>query len=186
MKSKENQNEIKLDSLRKLSFFKRIYVSIFKVENYGEFVLEKTSIAVKYFFLLLVIITIVTSCISTFQIDKMVKKGISYVRNEMPEFSLNDGEISFSENTEAYDEEMDFYVIYSTDKELSNDDLTELESKIKKYKSALIYLKDKIILYDGISFAKYKYSDIISEYNINISNKQDLIDNFDKIRNCCN
>ena len=57
--------EIKINQPKKINFFKRLYISIFKVENYGEFVLEKTNVALKYFFKLMLLITIITAFVTT-------------------------------------------------------------------------------------------------------------------------
>lgn len=180
MKSKENHNEvvekIKINPPKKMGFFKRIQVSIFKVENYGEFVLEKTKVAVQYFFKLMLLVAIVSSIATTWQIHTMVTKGFNYLKNEMPDFNLSEGKISFVENTEAYDRDLDFYVLYRADSELSDSIVQDIEKEVQKYSTALIYFQDRLVYYDGENYSYFKYADLISEYNLNISNKRDLID----------
>lgn len=173
--------EIKINPPRKLGFFKRIQVSIFKVENYGEFVLEKTRVAVKYFFLLMLLVSIVTSIFSTYHMNTIFTKGFSYIKNEMPDFTLENGIINFAENTTAYDEDLDFFVKYATDAEYSDSILSDIEKDIRDYTVAIVYLKDRIIYYDGVDYSYFKYGDIMSEYNFEIANRQDLIKQFDSV-----
>ena len=185
MKKKENKNEveenIKINPPKKIGFFKRVQISIFKVENYGEFVLEKTKVAIQYFFKLILLVAIVTSIASTYQMNIMVTKGINYLKNEMPDFNLSEGKLTFEEDTEAYDRDLDFYVKYSTSSELSDSLIKDLEKKVQKYSTAIIYLNDRIVYYNGINYSYFKYSDLMSEYHLDISNKQSVIDLVDKV-----
>ena len=185
MKREENKNEvvenIKINPPKKLGFFKRIQVSIFKVENYGEFVLEKTKVAIQYFFKLILLVAIVTAIISTYQVHTMVTKGINYLKNEMPDFNLSDGKITFVEDTEAYDKDLDFYVRYSTSSELSDSVIKDIEKQVQNYSTAIIYLQDRIVYYNGVNYSYFKYSDLMSEYHIDITNKQNLINLIDRI-----
>lgn len=173
--------EIKINPPRKMGFFKRIQVSIFKVENYGEFVLEKTSVAINYFFKLILIVAIITSIATTVQTHTIVSKGFSYLKNEMPDFTLQDGIISFEEDTTGYDKDLDFYAVFSSKNELSDKQIDELEKDVKKYTYALIYLQDRIIYYDGNDFSAYKYEDIMSEYKLDIKNRYDVVNMFDSL-----
>lgn len=167
--------EIKINPPRKMGFFKRIQVSIFKVENYGEFVLEKTSVAISYFFKLMLCVAIITAIATTIQTHTIVSKAFSYLKNEMPDFTLEDGIISFEEDTTGYDEDLDFYAVFSSKNELTDSQIDELEKDVQKYTSALIYLQDRIVYYDGEEFSAFKYADIISEYNLNITNRYDVV-----------
>lgn len=173
--------ETKINPPKKMNFFKRIYISIFKVENYGEFVIEKTSVAVEYFLKLMLLISIVIALATTVQTHIIVTKGINYLKNEMPDFKLNNGIISFEEDTEGYDKDFDFYVFYSTKSEFSDSIVNDIKKDVQKYTSALIYLQDRVIYYNGKDYAVFKYIDLQSEYNLNISNRYDLVDLIDKI-----
>lgn len=167
--------EIKINPPRKMGFFKRIQVSVFKVENYGEFVLEKTSVAISYFFKLMLLVAIVTAIATTIQTHKVVSKAFSYLKNEMPDFTLENGIISFEEDTVGYDEDLDFYAVFSSKSGLKDDQIEALEKDVQKYSSAIIYLQDRIVYYDGESYSAFKYSDITSEYNLDITNRYDVV-----------
>ena len=172
--------EIKIKPPKKMSFFKRLQISIFKVENYGEFVLEKTSISVQYFFKLMLLVAIIAAIASTIQMHTIASKGYSYLKNEMPNFTLSNGKITFEADTEGYDKDLDFYVLYSTKSELSDNIINDIEKDVQKYSVALIYLQDRVIYYNGEDYFAFKYIDLLSEYNINISNKNDLVNLVDR------
>ncbi|MBR3697116.1 MAG: DUF1189 family protein [Clostridia bacterium] len=173
--------EIKINLLKKMGFLKRIQVSIFKVENYSEFLLEKTNISIKYLLKLILLVAVILAISTTVQINKIASKGLRYIKNEMPEFSLIDGEISFKEDTEGYDNDLDFYVKYSTKSELSDSIVSEIKKDVQQYSSAFVYLKDRIIIYNGGNYSVFKYSDLLSEYNLSITNRTDLINLIDKL-----
>ena len=179
MKNKEKQNEtvedIKINPQKRFNFFKRIQISIFKVENYGEFVLEKTGIAIKYLFKLMLLVSFIIALVTTIKIHSIVKKGFSYVQNEMPDFTLKDGIIAFKNDTDGYDKDLDFYVLYRTQNEITDNDIKDIEKDINKYSSAIVYLNDRMVYYNGQNYSYFKYSDIIKEYDFNISNKQELL-----------
>ena len=99
----------------------------------------------------------------------------------MPDFTLNNGIISFDEDTEGYDKDFDFYVLYSTKSEFADSIINDLKKDVQKYSSALIYLQDRVIYYNGKDYATFKYIDLQSEYNSNISNRYDLINLVDRV-----
>ena len=185
MKKEENQNEvvdnIKINPQKKLGFFKRIQISIFKVENYGEFVLEKTGIAVKYFLKLMLLVAIVAALATTIKTHTIVTKGFNYLKNEMPDFSLSDGIITFEQDTNGYDKDLDFYVLYYTKSDISDSKISDIEKEIQKYSTAIVFLRDRVVYYNGVNYSYFKYNDIITEYNLNISNRQELVNLLDKM-----
>ena len=180
MESKDNKNEeeenIKINPTKKAGFFKRIYISVFKVEKYGEFVLEKTSVAIKYFFALVLLVAIILALATTIKTYTIIDKGFNYLRNEMPDFKLSNGTVIFDQDTTAYDKDLDFYVLYHTSSDVTDDSAKEIEKDIKNYSTAIIYLRDRIIYYNGENYSYFKYQDLIDQYELNISNKQDLLD----------
>ena len=180
MKSEENKNEevdnIKINPQKKLNFFKRIFISVFKVEKYGEFILEKTKVSIKYFFKLMLLVSVVVALVTTIKTHTIVTKGFNYLKNEMPDFTLSNGVINFEQDTTGYDKDLDFYVLYHTKSAVTDENINDIEKDIKNYSSAIVYLNDRIVYYNGQNYSYFKYEDLIKEYNLDISNKQDLID----------
>ena len=60
-----------METNKKLSFFERINISVFKLENYGIFIGEKFSKSIKYFLLLILMIAIIVSLLDVYDFCKV-------------------------------------------------------------------------------------------------------------------
>lgn len=181
---KNESKEIKFtdtNESKKITFFTRIKRSIFNVEKYGEFLLEKTSLAIKYFFLLVLIISLVLATVSTYHFGKVVEKAYSYIKNELPDFTYENEKVKFANSAEGYDKDIDLYNIINTDSELSDGVKDSYKEKVKDYSHAIIFLQDKILILENGQFIEYSYSQIENSYNVDIKNKEDLIQVLDTI-----
>lgn len=163
----------------KLRFFSRIKIAVIKLENYGVFLEEKMSIAVKYFFLIVLILALCIAIVETYSLMKIASKGYTYIKNELPEFSYSDGNLEFSHIVQSYDEEFNLYMIADTTEELTVEKLQEYKSNIKAM--GIIFLKDNAIYISGNNEVKYLYSDFSSEYGITSFDRQTLIEKIDSI-----
>ena len=164
---------------KKIGFFTRIKIAVTKLEDYGMFLEEKTSVAVKYFFLIVLILTMIIAIVQTFHIMKMVKKGYAYIQNEIPDFSYEKDRLQFSQNVNAYDQEFDFYMIADTTENIT-------PKKIKKYKeniksNGIIFLKDKAIYQTGAQEVEYPYQDFANQYGVQTFDKNGLIEQIENI-----
>ena len=169
------------NSQEKIGFFKRIKIAVFKLEEYGVFLGEKLSKSFKYFFLLVLLLTIVMVAAGAYDFYNMLNTGVSYIRNELPEFSYNEGNLKFEENVEAYDKDYDFKLYINTEDEVSDETLTSYKDDIYSVQDGVILLKDKVIyIFQGNSLEN-TYEEILNMYNLNISNKQDLLNLIDSI-----
>ena len=168
------------NSKSKIGFFKRIKIAIFKLEEYGMFLGERITKALKYFLLLVLLITVVTVIASTYKFRDMLIIGVNYITNELPEFSYEDNVLKFEKNVDAYDEKYDFKLYINTDDNLSNDILRDYENNIYSFQNGLIFLKDRVI-FSSQSFSnlplEISFSELSELYNVNVSiaNKQELI-----------
>lgn len=164
---------------QKLSFFSRIKIAVAKLEDYSLFLEEKVSIGIKYFFLLILIASCIISIVQTYDATKIINKGFDFIKNELPEFSYQDGKLEFSENIQAYDKDVDFYLFTDTSKQVSEDTLNEYQSKIKNY--GMIFLENKVILASGNGNIEYDYKELANQYEIESLNKEGLIEKIDSI-----
>ncbi len=176
MKNNESK-EIKFtnaEKSHKIGFFERIKRSIFNVEKYGEFLLEKTRVAVKYFFLLTLIISIILTAVTTYHFGKIVNKAFNYIENDLPGFTYEEGIVNFDSYAEGYDKENDFYDIIDTNPEISEKQVQEHIKKIKNYKSGIIFLTNEIIINQGGELAEYEYTELEKVLGFSIENKEGL------------
>lgn len=158
-----------------INFFKRLKRAIFNVEKYGEFLLEKTRVAVKFFLILVFILSTILAIVSTYNFNKVANKAYNYIINELPDFTYNNGAIEFSNYAEGYDKDLDFYNIIDTKTEMTEDVKDNYKNKIKEYTHAIVFLSDSVIIAEGGELIEKSYSDLDAMYDINISNKSDLV-----------
>ena len=163
---------------KKINFFERLKTAIFKLEDYGLFLEEKPSNAFKYFLLLIVLYIVIISFASTYSFNNVYQKIYDYINNEIPDFNIEDGILNAETYVEGYDEEYNFRLIFDTSN-IDNEKIEEYRNKIEKSGVGLLLLKDKAIFYTGNnSSIENSYNDIIKEYKLNITNKDDLVKMF--------
>ena len=163
------------NSNMKMNFFQKIKTAIFNLEKYGLFVTEKLGKSIKYMFLLILIFTICYAGIYTYDISKMIDKGMHYIENELPEFTLSEeGNIKFESSVNGYDKDYNFKIENIEKDELENKDL----NKYYDYSSTLLLLNDKIIFISNGQKIEYSYNYIQESFGLEIENKTDLIENF--------
>jgi hypothetical protein len=165
----------------KLNFFNRIKIAIFKLEDYGMFLGERLSVAIKYFFILILILSIVISVIDSYDFSKMIGKVYNYIENELPDFVYEDGKITFSENVEAYDEDYQFRLFINTDEEVNEETISDYKTQIYNEQYGMIALKDKFIYIVDGNEIEYSYSDLLTQYSLDINNKNELVEKISEI-----
>ena len=168
----ENQN-------KKIGFFSRVKIAVTQLENYGIFLEEKSSIAIKYFFLIVLCLAFVMALVETYTVMQMVSKGYEYMKNELPDFLYADGNLQFEKEVQAYDEEYDFYMITDTAESIAQEKLQEYKNDVKSM--GIIFLKDKAIYKAGGSETEYQYRDFVEQYGFENLDKEKLIEEIDRI-----
>ncbi len=158
---------------KKIGFFKRLKMAIFKLEDYGMFLGERVSVAFKYFFILVLLASIIISVATTVDFFKMVNKISNYIQNELPEFVYEEGKLHFDNYIEAYDHEYDFGLIINTDDNLTEENLKEYKNKFTT--SGIIILNTKAIFISEGNEIEENYETLTNNYGININNKNDLM-----------
>ena len=86
----------------KIGFFARFKKAIFELEDYGFFLGEKLTVAFKYFFVLVFLVSIIFSVAVVYKSTDAISKAYSYIENELPEFNYKDGNLHFDNVMEAY------------------------------------------------------------------------------------
>lgn len=162
----------------KMSFFKRLKIAIFKLDEYGVFIEEKLSVAIKYVLLIILFVSIVLAFITTYEFSKEIRKGISYIENEFPDFSFENSKLKVNEYVEAHDQEYDFKLIVDTTENISEEKINEYNDKSKQSSTSLIVLNDKIIyrLYDAQT--EYLFKDLNTAIDINNTTKQEILEQY--------
>ncbi len=164
---------------KKIGFFSRIKIAVAKLENYGVFLEEKIAVAVKYFFLIVLILSIGITAIQTYDMMRAFKKGYEYIQKELPDFTLENGNLRFSERIYAYDEEYDIYMIADTGEEVTEETLQNYKKEVKS--TGFIFLKDKVIYKMRGTETEYDYSRLSQQYGALTLNKESVLQEIDKV-----
>lgn len=164
------------NSQNKIGFFKRIKIAIFKLEEYGIFLGERVSKSIKYFLLLILLMTAAIVLAESYEYYDMLNKGVNYIKNEMPNFSYSDGTLNFENVIKAYDEQYDFKLYIDTSDNISDETIEEYKEDINTAQDGMILLKDKYIYVIEEQELEGSYSDLATTYDLSFSNKQELIE----------
>lgn len=160
---------------KKLGFFEKIRISVFKLEEYDKFLEDKFFQALGYFVLLILILMTIFSAAYTYEYYKEINTGFSYIKNEMPDFTYENNILKSENNVEAYDEKYDVKLIINTDDIVSEDLLNKYQNKTEMMR--IIALKDGMQILVDNQKLEFKYSEIENYLkDMSITNKQSIID----------
>lgn len=161
-----------MEKIENLSFFKKLKISIFNLEKYGQLITEKLNKTIKYVIILAIFCSIFISALDAWNMVKMIDKGMDYIINEMPEFEVKDGQISLEKQFYGYDEEYNFKILSINKNNLTDDELDIYE----KDEKVLILLNDKVVFNIYGNYNEFSYNHIKQLLNIDQMNKQVIID----------
>ena len=175
----DTRKESEVKEKKEKGFFKSVWASIVKIEDYPEMAAKGVGKAIAYVAKIIVILAIILSLGIVYKTYGLVKDGVSYLQNEFPEFSYKDGKL------DVHSEEI--ITIDSKDSIVGKtivDTKTEDESKINQYindiaesGSGVIILKDKVIMKNQsvAGTINYNYNEILNQMKISEFTKQDII-----------
>lgn len=174
----------------KITFFTRLKISIFKLEDYGVFLGERFGKALKFLAILTLLLTLVLTLTNVYTLDNMLSKGFLYIKSNIPNFEYKDGRLNFENFAEGYDEKYNFRYIIDTG-DISDEKIEEYKEKIVDKNQGILILKNKIYYYTRISdktlidqtennvYVDQREIDFDSLKeaidSLNISNKEDLV-----------
>lgn len=164
---------------KEISFFKKIIMSIKDFEKYPEMASKSLTSVLKYIMQLVAILTIVALSMYIYNISKEITKSIETLKNDVPEFVLEQGTLKMDTEEEKIIENDDalLNIIIIDTKDISQEKEEEYISNLKSNKTGVAFLKDKLIVNAGGSATiAYSYKDLIDS-SIKID-KQTLINNF--------
>ena len=169
-----------------INFFKKIWYSITKFEQYPAMATEGLKRAIKYLVMLTAMVSIFVMIGSLLQMKTLINNLAQYVQDNIPEFSYSEGKISMEiEDTLVVDDVQ----YYGVDKIVVNT-LTETDEEkegIEKDNlisgTTIFFFKDEIILKtksenNDVLRQPYTYSDFIANYtgeNIEKFNKAEFV-----------
>ncbi len=162
----------------KMSFLKKLKISIFGLEEYQKLVLQKTSNTIFYIVILMLIFASFLSLAITYKFTNKVANINEYIEKNIETLEFNNGKLLIKEKGNSQENNLfDEKIIIDTKEEITNEQINEYEENLKGYYSGIIILKDKIIVKVSSSeiLTTISLADISNKFNLVKLDKQDLV-----------
>ena len=136
---------------QKISFWKRIIISIKNIEQYQILAGESTKSAIKYLLKLMVVFTLVVAGAITIKFNNAVNNFKTFIEQDVAELTFKDNVLNVKSKKEdetliAYKiEDMDIKIMFDTS-EILQEKTEEYTNDIKQEFNGIIFLKDRIIM----------------------------------------
>lgn len=175
-----------METNEKLGFFKKFYMAIVKIDEYARFLEEKTSKAIGYFTILVLLTSTIFGVISTIDFGLKFSRGYEFFKT-LPEFEYKDGILEDGVYASGYDEEFETFFVMDTSKDYKN--ISEVEEHQKEsFGNNYLDSSIRILVYKSKAFIDYEgtlieitYNEFTSETGIESITKQNLIDEYETI-----
>lgn len=171
-----------MEEENKISFWKKIKISIFGLEEYQKLAVQKVGSSIGYLAKLMLIFVFLISLVITCNFGKVVNQVSSYIENEIAEIHFEENTLMVKPKDETNraiiaeeNELLNGKIVIDTG-ELNEEQVTKYEEAVKGYSNGVIILKDKIIFKTGITTMSttISYQDISQRYHIVKLDKQDI------------
>jgi len=171
-----------VDEENKISFWKKLKISIFGLEEYQKLATQRVGKSIGYLAKLMLIFVFLMSLVVTYRFSTVVNQVKQYVENEVEEIHFEENKLTVKPKDESKqaivvenDEMLNSKIIIDTG-DLTEEQVTKYEEAVKGYSSGIIILKDKMIFKTGLvgMSTNISYQDISQRYHIVKLDKQDL------------
>lgn len=172
-----------MEEENKISFWKKIKISIFGLEDYQRLAAQRIGKTIGYLAKLMAIFVLLLSIVVTCKFAYTVQNIINYMDTELSQINFENNSLSIkkTENSEEpiIIENQNFFngkIIIDTN-ELSEEQINSYTDQVKGYTNGVVVLKDKIIFKTGVTTVlnTVSLSDLSNEYNIVKLDKQELL-----------
>ena len=161
MSNTENTENKKI---KRNGFFNDVFKSIKDFDKYEDFGLEGVGKTSGYLIKLVVIFTLVITCMTVYRFSNSVKEAVNYFDEKVTDLSYADGILTVN-NNEKFEVASDKYItgkIIVDTENLSDEKIEEYKNQIKNQKLSAI--------------SETSYTDFFNKYNITSLDKQKIID----------
>ncbi len=171
----EKKEEYK--NLKGMGFFKKVKYSIVNIEKYPEMATEGLGKALSYIAKLVVILAIILSVWTLMQTNQMIREGITYLQNEFPDFSYNEGVLTVNSEEVITIENEQFGKIIVDTKTDSEETINQYINSINEYGVGALILKNRVVLKNVtmVGEVSYNYKESFDSINLTTFNKQDVV-----------
>ena len=167
----------------KISFWKKIKISIFGLEEYQKLAAQKVGKSIGYLAKLMLIFVFLVSIVLTFQIGIVINNINQYIENEISEIHFEENILTVTSKENTQDviivedaETLSGKLIIDTN-DLNQEQINQYEEEIKGYTNGILILKDKVVFKTSMTAlsSTISFSDIAGQYNLVKLDKQDIL-----------
>ena len=128
-KEKKSQKDVNIQEqkFKPYNFFKKVWFSITKIEQYPIMATEGVGRAFNYLIKLVLIMCIVVGVIFVYQTSQIINEFIQYMENDFPDFEFRNGNLDVKSDNPIIIEENEFFG------KIIIDTKTQDETQINKY-----------------------------------------------------
>lgn len=172
---------LKMKENKKISFWKRIAISIKDFEQYVELATSSFKTTMIYILKLIAIFTVVITLIFIYNMSKQINGVRNYIENEISEISFKEGILQISNNQaiilQIDNEEALFNTVIIDTSEIEKQKENEYIEKMQETANSVLLLKDKVMLKSGVSnvIISYQYKEISQMYGIENFDKEHVL-----------
>ena len=164
----------------KISFLKKLKISIFGLEDYKKLVVQKTSKTISYIIILMLIFAFFLSLAITYKFSQKVNLAKQYIEQNIEKIEYNNEKLTITQKENSSfntDKLFNTKVIIDTDENVTKEQINKYEEEIKNYYNGIIVLQDKIMFKTAMStvVSTMPLTDITSTANLVKFEKQDII-----------
>ena len=155
-----------------INFFKKVWYSITKFEQYPAMATEGLKRAIKYIVLLSAIVTVFVMIGSLLQMKMLINNLANYVQDNIPEFTYSEGKLSVQSEETIIIENIEYsgidkIIIDTVSQTVEQKEQVERDNIING--TTIIFFKDEIILESKsenqqILKQSYLYNDFVANY----------------------
>ena len=177
---------MKENKVKNINFFKKIWYSITKFEQYPAMAAEGIKTSTRYLLILITLVTVAAMIGSLLQTNKLMKDLAQYIQENIPEFSYNDGKLEMNTEEPIVINDIQYQGIdrIVIDPSADTAEQKEKDKTDNSMEGIIVFLfKDEIVLVgktsesDKTAEQVYTYSNFIQSYtgtDIQSFNKTDF------------
>lgn len=164
-----------MEESQKISFLKRMIMSIKDLDKYNKIISEKITRGILYLFLLMILFSVILSAILTYKTSKVIEDACLYVKNETPYFKIDENGLYVEGDSALIIDDLNSILL----KIIIDDDAENIDKykeMVNNYNgSSILALKNDIILITNGRELSVSYEQVIRESNIENISKDNLL-----------
>lgn len=166
---------------QKLSFWKKLKISITDFEKYQELAVEKIGKTFLYLVLLMLIFNIIVAGIYTYKFSATIDEAKTYITDNIETITFEENKLHIlpkdGEDLIRIEDEASGTKIMINTQITNTEEVQAYIDEVKSSENCILILEDKIMIKNELLMAPYSYSyaNLAEQYNIKHIDKQELI-----------